>query len=37
MDALTEPEIEVIVQRLETLVTDLEHATGWGWTRHRAG
>src|SRR5712691_6642615 len=25
MDALTEPEIEVIVQRLETLVTDLEH------------
>jgi hypothetical protein len=26
MDALTEPEIEVIVQRLETLVTDLEHA-----------
>src|SRR3989442_10340062 len=25
MDALTEHEIEVIVQRLETLVTDLEH------------
>jgi len=25
MDALTEPEIAVIVQRLETLVTDLEH------------
>jgi hypothetical protein len=26
MDALTEHEMEVIVQRLETLVTDLEHA-----------
>src|SRR6266567_9623964 len=25
MDALTEHEMEVIVQRLETLVTDLEH------------
>jgi hypothetical protein len=25
MDALTEPEIEAIIQRLETLVTDLEH------------
>ena len=31
MDALTEPEIEAIVQRLETLVTDLEHDVTNQW------
>jgi hypothetical protein len=31
MDALTDYEMEMIVQRLETLVTDLEHDLSNQW------